>query len=315
MNFLKIETIRLRYKWLCCILRRVCNTLYYLLSDKNNILIVNAPLFQLFNSIKHFNIGDDLNFYLLRELSGKKVFSYREFYHIRGAQSNILAIGSIIDWLGNENAIVWGSGILIPPSDQQKANYIVEKVVAVRGKRTRDCLINDGIDCPEVYGDPALLLPLIYHPKVQKVKGRIGIIPHYADKNDKNFIRLLNDCGDNGFVIRVQNYKSWRDVVNQILSCEFIISSSLHGLILSDAYGVPNQWITFATLPGGVFKFEDYYSAVGKAEDCVRITDTTTVSELLEKKQHYIKINFDSKPLLLACPFTITNRLVLEQIK
>lgn len=315
MSIFRKDVIRLRYKWLCCIFRRVCNTVYYWISDKNDVIIVNAPIFQLFNKIKHYNIGDDLNFYLLKELSGKRVFSYREFYHISGPQPNILAIGSIIDWLGNEKALVWGSGILVPPSKENNVRFSVDKVFAVRGMKTRECLIKDGIDCPEVYGDPALLLPLVYYPKVQKVKGRIGFIPHFVDIEDKNVIRLMNECGNDSFLIKVQGYNTWQEVVDQILSCEFILSSSLHGLILSDAYGVPNQWISLADLPGGAFKYEDYYSAVGKKVEPIKIADNITFKELIETKQHYQRIVFDSRPLLMACPFAITNKKVLDKIK
>ena len=173
-----------------------------------------------------------------------------------------------------------------------------------------------GLECPEVYGDPALLMPLIYKPKVEKVKGRIGFIPHYKDVKDKDIIRLLNEGGKDAILIKVQKYSSWHDVIKQILSCEFIISSSLHGLILSDAYGIPNQWITLQkALPGGGFKFDDYYSAVGKVVLPFIITDITTLSELLEKKEEYQSITFDPRPLLTVCPFEIVHPAAKELLE
>lgn len=90
------------------------NTFYYLL-NKGGILVVNAPLFQQWNKVRQYNIGDDLNYYLLKALSGKKILAYWSFYHFGKAIPNVMAIGSVIDWMGNWQTTVWGSGILYPP--------------------------------------------------------------------------------------------------------------------------------------------------------------------------------------------------------
>ncbi|MDD6490509.1 MAG: polysaccharide pyruvyl transferase family protein, partial [Clostridia bacterium] len=53
-------------------------------------------------------------------------------------------------------------------------------------------------------------------------------------------------------------------VIEEIASCEFIYSSSLHGLILADGFRIPNMRVYFSSAPrGGTFKFDDYYSAYG----------------------------------------------------
>ena len=50
-----------------------------------------------------------------------------------------------------------------------------------------------------------------------------------------------------------------------MLKCKFIISSGLHGLIVSDAYNIPNSRIRMSDkLVGGDFKFIDYELSVNK---------------------------------------------------
>ena len=296
--------------------RKLCNTLYYIFCNKQNVLVVNAPVFQFIYRIKNFNIGDDINFFLLKELSGKKIFFYMGFYH--KPIENVMAIGSIIDWMSNDNSLIWGSGILTPPTQlfDKKKPYLIKEVYAVRGLKTRDCLLKMGIPCPEVYGDPALLLPYIYNPNVKRVQGRIGFIPHFSDMNDENISRLIRECGDKAIMIKVQNYSSWQGVIKLILSCEFIISSSLHGLILADAYNVPNLWITLPKgLKGGRFKFEDYYSAVGKPPISKKVDESTSITQISNMRDTYQKIHFNPLPLIKACPFKIVHPSILRMVQ
>ena len=310
------KSLRRKFRLLYNFPKKLCNTVYYALLNKEKVLVDNAPIFQFINHIRSFNIGDDLNFYLLGELSGKHVIASWSFYH--RSIPNVMAIGSIIEWLGNKDSIVWGSGILMPTSSQLSNNwkYKISHVAAVRGKKTRDCLIQAGIECPQVYGDPALLLPLIYSPKSKKEKSRIGIIPHYKDIDNPNVKRLLVEANGNAILISVQKYKNWKDIIDIIFTCDFVISSSLHGLILSDAYGVPNVWATFSELlAGGRFKFEDYYSAVGKEGFEVKVSDITSLNDILAYKNQYHNIIYDPLPLLEACPFEIVHPHVLKYLR
>jgi hypothetical protein len=126
----------------------------------------------------------------------------------------------------------------------------------VRGPRTRDAVIRNGGQCPEVYGDPALVLPRIVPPSAGK-KHKLGIIPHYVDHAtvSQQFPDLC--------VINVL-YKNPVAVIDQITSCEKIISSSLHGIIAAHAYGIPVAWVKFSDkLAGDGTKFHDHYESVG----------------------------------------------------
>lgn len=74
------------------------------------------------NKVRPFNLGDDLNSYLLKELSGKEIMAYNQFYH--RSMKNYMCIGSIIDWMATEKTVVWGSGILTPPHLQRRLSDI-----------------------------------------------------------------------------------------------------------------------------------------------------------------------------------------------
>jgi pyruvyltransferase len=112
-----------------------------------------------------------------------------------------------------------------------------------------------------VYGDPALLLPLIYNPDI-KQKYEVGYTPHYIDK--KMFpAKLLKD---NELFIDVQD--DWRSIVKNIKSCKKIVSSSLHGIIVAEAYGIPAEWVEYSDkVIGKGFKFRDYFLGTGRVID------------------------------------------------
>src|SRR5690606_11417433 len=110
-------------------------------------------------------------------------------------------------------------------------------------------------------GDPALLLPKLYMPNSELRKYKIGIIPHYVDKNNDFFNRAVPDWIK---VIDIEN-PNYKDFVDDLIGCEVVISSSLHGLIIADAYGIPSVWARFSNMIyGGDFKFHDYFLSVGR---------------------------------------------------
>ena len=169
---------------------------------------------------------------------------------------------------------------------------------AVRGPLTRDSLLDQGIDCPEVYGDPALLLPRFFHPRVEK-KYDIGIIPHYADKDHPWVER--NATGPEVRVIDIES--DIEEFVRAVLSCEVILSSSLHGLICADAYGLPATWIRLSNrLDGGSFKFRDYRKSIG-ADDPIptQIEASTTLREASRSAARE-PLRIDLRKLLLSFP-------------
>lgn len=201
------------------------------------------------------NYGDLLSKYIAERISGKDVkwVHPKKQSFFKWDKKNYLAIGSIIHH-ATEHSIVWGSGII-----DRKQNIDPADFRAVRGPITRKYLIDKGYECPEVYGDPALLLPQFYNPTVEK-KYKLAVIPHYHDFN------LAKEIFGNIPEVLLIDLMTMdvEDVTNQILSCEKSISSSLHGMIVSHSYNIPSVWVEFSKkLFGDGVKFKDYFKSVG----------------------------------------------------
>lgn len=236
------------------------------------------------------NWGDALSPVLAGLLSGKRVIHVGAMH-----QSRYLVIGSILG-SASDRSEVWGSGF-IREADQLAGRP--RAVHAVRGPLSREALIRQGVDCPEVYGDPALLLPRFLNPVVGN-RFAVGIIPHYVDKGHP----WLELCARDPQVKIVDVESDICEFVRDIKSCAVILSSSLHGLICADSYGIPSAWIRLSdSIIGGHFKFHDYQESIGMARTgpVVIQPDTSPVAVASCATAH--RLNIDLRKLLLACPF------------
>lgn len=240
------------------------------------------------------NWGDALSPVLVGLLSGKPVIHLDGLHHDR-----YLAIGSILGG-ANERAEVWGSGFI---RENESVIGRPRAVHAVRGPLSRALLLKQGIACPEVYGDPALLLPRFFNPNEPK-RYSIGIIPHYIDKGHPWLEQYRHD--PQVLILDIEN--DIQNFVRSVKSCKVILSSSLHGLICADAYGVPNAWVQFSNdVVGGDFKFRDYRHSIGAGEPKpLRMTEKTQLAVAASKAEHR-PLNIDLRKLILACPFLSKN--------
>lgn len=207
------------------------------------------------NKGKPDNYGDMLAPFIVQALSGKRILKVshpmRRIY--RWVFKHYLTVGSIINVAG-PNSIVWGSGIINSNQNVRKAKFL-----AVRGPRTRKRLLELGYQVPEVYGDPAILLPILIENR-NKTVYELGIIPHYVDYDnlkemfkDQTNVKIINLITDD--VVKT---------TNEILECKKVVSTSLHGLIVSHAYQIPALWVKISQkLSGDDIKFFDYLESVG----------------------------------------------------
>lgn len=299
-----LESIRGRLNTM----RRSCqhfyNTLYYnIKASEDDRIYVNCWVDMKAHRPVHRNWGDELNIYLLEALTTKHIIPLSSVYC--KAHHNYTVIGSVVDTLANSSTTIWGGGAMYGGNYIMK--YKPERVTAVRGRLTREYLLSQGVQCPEIYGDPALLLPYLYKSNGIK-RYRLGIIPHVTDIRNNVLTGLQSKYPDAVTIINLQNYNDWHEIINRICECETVVSSSLHGLIVSDAYGIPNMWIEANVhIHGGKFKYLDYFSAVNRdTQNAVTITPDMTLEMITnEIISHYNPIIFDARPLIDACPFNI----------
>lgn len=200
------------------------------------------------------NYGDALGPYIVSKLSGKAVKRFvPKKYSSNIFFKRYFTVGSILKTVDN-NSVVWGSGI-------KKRNVKVKKAkfLAVRGPLSRGRLIELGYQVPEIYGDPALLLPDLIPNKESKIY-ELGIIPHYVDYEE---VKIKFPKSTNYKVIDLIT-DDVEKTTKQILQCKNVVSSSLHGVIVAQAYGIPALWVKFSNkVTGDNVKFYDYFESVG----------------------------------------------------
>jgi hypothetical protein len=187
------------------------------------------------------NFGDQITRFILDKLEVKHEWS-------RVNDADLILVGSILEHLpAGWSGTVCGAGKMYGDT---RTDLTAANVVALRGKLTLARVdLRKGVK--PVLGDPGLLVPeFVRQPRA---RFDLGIVPHWSDTDLAKRFPYAHVIDVRGNV---------QDVVTQIASCKRIISSSLHGLIVADAYGIPRRAELFerAAKEGGDFKFRDYAS-------------------------------------------------------
>jgi pyruvyltransferase len=199
------------------------------------------------------NFGDWLSPALCGLLSGAPV----EF--APPPRCDLVAVGSILHrvkhrWF-NRRVHVWGTGFI----EEQRPISSYHYYHAVRGWRTARQLRQVQIRC---LGDPGLLADRLLpdHKQMEKTH-RVGLVPHYKEREDMRVASLAAQVP--GAVV-LDVFLDPVEFIRRAAACEFILSSSLHGLVVADSLGIPNAWMSLSgSVRGSGFKFLDYYSVFG----------------------------------------------------
>lgn len=201
-------------------------------------------------------------------------------------EADLTCVGSVIGHLPNDyQGYVLGSGALMPGTGMPYR----AKVWGVRGHLS--LRHHRRLSRAVVLGDPGLiadeLVPAI--PRVHK----LGILPHWSDndlRERREFWRY-----DPLFI------DPRRDpllVISDILSCDKLVTSSLHGMIVADSVGIPRRFEYTPRLnnEGATFKHTDYSMSIGaelhvgvtQAPDRNKINDVRDrIKDMLEEFGHH----------------------------
>ncbi|TNF62194.1 MAG: hypothetical protein EP306_04190 [Burkholderiales bacterium] len=222
------------------------------------------------------NFGDDINLDFFSAVTG------RPTAYAGGNRLHVLGIGSIAQ-KANPNSVIVGSGVL----ESTKIDATAAFVLSTRGLITAECLGTR----PAFLGDPVSLIDRIF-PAEASPTFELGIIPHESQ------LDVLASCGlDLSRVKIISPKRHHAQVVKDVLGCRRIISQSLHGLIVADAYAIPNAWLEpSANMRGGTLKFRDYFSSLDRPKVMHETKDLVarhasfeyTVGRLLCDKREYL---------------------------
>ncbi len=246
------------------------------------------PLFY-WQTSRFINFGDYLSLEIVERMVHEPI---RIVKHNKPSNpKKLLAVGSILRF-ARDGDVIWGSGVSGRSVHHAIFHFSDLDVRAVRGPLTRQFLQEKGISCPEVYGDPALLMPVLF-PELKKSEDPeydYIVIPHYSE----------NDLfPQDGHV--VYPTEPWLDVVQKILSAKFVISSSLHGLVVAEAYGIPARLLR-VTENEHIFKYQDYYFGTGRNQ--FRYASSVEEALLMGGEKPYV---CDLQKLYEAFPFEFWN--------
>lgn len=203
------------------------------------------------------NIGDYLSRVVVSHLLATRDLELTEKLDV---SRPLFSIGSVLHF-AQTGDVVWGSGINghIPAA---KHRFAALDVRAIRGPLTRKFLMEQkGIDAPEVFGDPALLTPLLLPRSLLVSEELVAskdfvVIPHFSESLDR-YAKVRDKI--------VSPICRPAEFIRQILQAKLVISSSLHGVILAEAYGIPSVFLNWGNVEPA-FKYDDYYLGTGRSQ-------------------------------------------------
>lgn len=220
-------------------------------------------------------MGDLLNKVMLESLFNIEVnlstINHSNLIAIGSGLRYTICYGSTIRKLGHKAwnyfkpipFYVWGTGFMrYCEGENASFKFPHIRFLSLRGNLTKqkvEKILGKEIDVP--LGDGGLLAERWIGRDIEK-KYRVGIIPHFKEQESPVLPELRNTYSDS-IIINLRDDP--KEVVRQIASCEMVLSSSLHGLIVSDSFHIPNLHIKLYNygekMYGDGFKFEDYYSS------------------------------------------------------
>lgn len=241
----------------------------------------------------YLNLGDALSPVMVSFVSGLPV----SHVAAKSSQTRLAAVGTIGHMFAGGDVSFWGTGTsphLNPnKAAQEKIRYTQPRdttinIYATRGPFTRN-LLGPEATGPAIFGDPLWLLPRFHNPPVEK-RYELGVILHLSELIDRSYhaiplpdhVRYRLSDSDAASVKLINTVTeptigALRDRLDEILACKRIVSTSLHGMVFAESYGIPCLYFSpRASKPGlgqvdltseeGIdLRFNDLYRGLGQS--------------------------------------------------
>ena len=282
------------------------------------------------------NFGDALGPIVVSAISGRRL---RKQPFVSG-ETRLSSIGTIAQNFSGGTVRLWGSGLdaISPGLNVDEGGYHLPAstrfvVAACRGRHTRRILAENGVESPEVFGDPGWFANRIWpeHARQEKIHD-IGVVLHLTEWAERRPGAALKPqlrryevpedlAGRIAFInpITRRSVDGVGEVVGAIGRCRRILSTSLHGLVVAEALGIPAFYFG-ATTPLGPqeMRIADTRLMDHRMCDLYSILDRDTVPafiwprgrpldwhQVLEWCDRQASIyDFDEAPLFEAFPFS-----------
>lgn len=207
------------------------------------------------SAMNYLNLGDALSPVMVALCTSMDVTRVPS----ASANPRLAAVGTIGHGMRGGEVWFWGTGCSPYRNPAAKTPIVKEPfhppadtkfhVHATRGPVSARLL--NGDEPVGAFGDPVWLLPRFYKPKIQK-KWKLGVILHLSELSDRAFeahpsdelkryiipaeladqVKLIN-------TVTEISPKAMQERIDEILSCERIVSTSLHGMVYAESYGIP----------------------------------------------------------------------------
>jgi len=282
------------------------------------------------------NFGDALGMLILNALGYHPISRHSEHRDVVNPMRCLLPIGSVIwprtfEWL-TEPTDVWGCGWRgnrLPAAVQERVRFH-----AVRGPATITGL---GLPAKTPLGDPALLLPRLLADQPHQ-HGRTLIMPHFFRTTIMSAAQRcrLTGCHE---VLSAQvigkpvaggrvaptglrelrrayvgcgiPLRTTRQTIHAIAGAQFVLTGSLHGAIVAQAYGVP--WALYSDgyvdVPA---KWEDWAAYLGITLEVV--TDLRSGQRWWQRSGRRARLR-DRQSLLAAFPYPLAAASSLQSAR
>lgn len=231
------------------------------------------------------NFGDHLSRIIVAAVAAERGFTLEDE---TPAATTMLAVGSILHF-ARDGDVIWGSGVngKVDPAEL-KARAL--DIRAVRGPKTAAVLSKLGMTVPAVYGDPALLVPRYFGQRFRRPDRRESfiVLPNLHD------LTLIEPAPH-----VVSPLWGWNRCIERILGADMVVASSLHGLILAEAFGIPARMLRLSDTES-TFKYDDYAQGTGRP----KLRFARSVARALDMGGDTPAV-FDGDALAAAFPFDL----------